>query len=311
MWIWLRMELVSLSVAIFILINSSLREIGRKKGSLLLKYLMAQFVARRMVLRSSFLVEDWWHVLFLLALRLKLRLVPLHSWVIDIFRGISLIECFILGVVSKIGPLLILLYWAPEWSFNLGIVSILRGSFMGIMYGDLRHILGCSSIIGTGWLCVAASYRVTLFTYSFVFYTLSNLILFWSLDQMGTYNLSDRIVNLIPSYKMKIMVSFILMGNVRLPIFLFFMVKMLVIVETKWYFLILLVLLLRRISIVWYARIINVIWSYEGGVSLVWQTVEISSLFFTTFVLSRISSILLVVYLICWVSIIQCNLIVN
>ena len=116
---------------------------------------------------------------------------------------------------------------------------------------------------------MAASYRATLFTYSFVFYTLSNLILFWSLDQMGTYNLSDRIVNLIPSHKMKIMVSFILMGNVRLPIFLFFVVKMLVIVETKWYFLMLLVLLLRGISIVWYARIINVIWSYEGGVSLV------------------------------------------
>jgi hypothetical protein len=56
---WLGMELVSLSVAIFILINSSLREIRRKKGSLLLKYLMAQFVARRIVLRSSFLVEEW------------------------------------------------------------------------------------------------------------------------------------------------------------------------------------------------------------------------------------------------------------
>ena len=295
----------------FILINSSLREMRRKKGSLLLKYLIAQFVAGRIVLRSSFLVEDWWHVLFLLALGLKLRLVPLHSWVIDIFGGISLMECFILRVVSKIRPLLILLYWAPEWSFNLGIVSILRGSFMGIMYRDLRHILRCSSIIGTGWLCVAASYRVTLFAYSFIFYTLSNLILFWSLDQIGTYNLSDRIVNLMPSYKIKIIVSFILMGNVRLPIFLFFIVKILVIVETKWYFLILLVLVLRRISIVWYARIINVIWSYERGASLVWQGMEVSSLFFTTFILSRISSILLVIYLICWVSITQCNLIVN
>jgi NADH-quinone oxidoreductase subunit N len=215
---------------------------------------MAQFVARRIVLRSSFLVEEWWHVLFLLALSLKLRLVPLHSWVIDIFRRMSLIECFILRVVSKIRPLLILLYWAPEWSFNLGIISILWRSFMGIIYRDLRHILRCSSIIGTRWLCVAASYRVTLFTYSFIFYTLSNLILFWSLDQMGTYNLSDGMVNLIPSYKMKMIVSFILIRNVGLPIFLFFMVKLLVIVETKWYFLILLVLLLRRISIVWYAR---------------------------------------------------------
>jgi len=57
-------------------------------------------------------------------------------------------------------------------------------------------------------------------------------------------------VNLIPSYKIKIMVSFILIRNVRLPIFLFFIVKMLVIIETKWYFLIMLVLILRGISIV-------------------------------------------------------------
>ena len=59
MWMWLGIELVSLSVAMFILINSSLREMRRKKGSLLLKYLIAQFVAGRIVLRSSFLVEDW------------------------------------------------------------------------------------------------------------------------------------------------------------------------------------------------------------------------------------------------------------
>jgi len=59
MWIWLRMELVSLGVAIFILVNSSVGEMRRKKGSLLLKYLIAQFVARRIVLRSSFVLVEW------------------------------------------------------------------------------------------------------------------------------------------------------------------------------------------------------------------------------------------------------------
>ena len=304
MWIWLRIELVSLRVAVFILVNSSVREIGRKKRSLLPKYLIAQFVAGGIVLRSSFVLVEWWHVLFILALSLKLRLVPLHSWVIDIFGGISLIECFVLRVVSKIGPLLVLLHWAPDWCFNIRIISILGGSFIRIIYRDLRHILRCSSIIGTGWLCVAASFSTNLFVYSFVFYTLSNLILFWALDQLGTYNLSDRIVNLVPSYKMKIMVSFILIRNVRLPIFLFFIVKMLVIIETKWYFLIILVLILRRISIVWYARVINVIWSYERRSALVWHGMEVSSLFFSVFIISGISSILLVVYLICWISIV-------
>ncbi len=297
-WIWLRIELISLSVAIFILVNRSVREIRGKKRTLLLKYLIVQFVAGRIVLRSSFIIVEWWHILIVLALRLKLGLVPLHSWVIDIFRRISLIECFILRVVSKIRPLLILLHWAPEWAFLLGVISILRGSFIGIIFRDLRHILRCSSIIRTRWLCIAASFSAPLFIYSFIFYSFSNFVLFWALDKSRTYSLSDRIMNLIPSYKIKILVSLILIGNVRLPIFLFFIVKILVIIETKWYFLILLVLIFRRISIVWYARVINVIWSYERGAFLLWQTTSLSSLFFTFFVLSRISGIILIIYLI-------------
>ena len=181
----------------------------------------------------------------------------------------SFIECFILRVVSKIRPLLVLFHWAPDWTFSLRILSILRRSFLRIVYRDLRHILRSSSIIGTGWLCVAASYSLVLLFYSFIFYLLRNLVLFWALDKVRVYSLSDRAANLTISYKIKMLVSLILIRNVGLPIFLFFIVKLLVIVETKWYFFIILVLILRRISIVWYARIVNIIWSYEGQSALV------------------------------------------
>jgi len=55
---WLRIELVSLSVAIYVLVNSSVAVIGGKKRTLVLKYLIVQFVAGRITLRSSLLGDS-------------------------------------------------------------------------------------------------------------------------------------------------------------------------------------------------------------------------------------------------------------
>ena len=73
------MELVSLSVAIYILVNSSVADMRGKKRTLVLKYLMVQFVAGGMTLRSSLLSDSWWEFMLIVALCLKLGLVPLHS----------------------------------------------------------------------------------------------------------------------------------------------------------------------------------------------------------------------------------------
>lgn len=58
LWIWLRIELVSLSVAIYVLVNSSVADIGGKKRTLVLKYLIVQFVAGGITLRSSLLGDS-------------------------------------------------------------------------------------------------------------------------------------------------------------------------------------------------------------------------------------------------------------
>ena len=78
-WMWLRIELVSLRVALFILLNSSANELRRKKRSLLLKYLLVQFVSRGITLASWFLAESWGALLFTVSLCLKLGLFPAHS----------------------------------------------------------------------------------------------------------------------------------------------------------------------------------------------------------------------------------------
>ena len=105
----MRIEFLSLGVAIYLLMSYWGDEIGRKKGTALLKYLMVQFVAGRIILGSLLLSEDWWQVLLVIALALKMGLIPLHSWVVDIFGAISLWEGFYLSVVSKVGPFILML----------------------------------------------------------------------------------------------------------------------------------------------------------------------------------------------------------
>ena len=304
LWIWLGIELVSLSVAIYVLVNSSVADIGGKKRTLVLKYLMVQFVARGITLRSSLLSDSWWELILVVALCLKLGLVPLHSWVVDLFGGISLMDCIVLRVVSKIGPLLILSHWLPrDWAFILRALSIVRGSFIRIIFGDLRHIIRCSSIIGTGWLSISARLGSTALIFCFIFYRASNFVMFWLLEELRVYSLSDSITGLVAGSKMKIVVSLVLMTNLGLPIFLFFIVKLVIILETKWYFLILVTLVLSGVSIIWYSRVINIVWSYEGTSTLGWTSHSLSPGLFAGDVMSGISGLLLVIYLIYWFSI--------
>lgn len=274
-----------------------------KKRTLVLKYLMVQFVAGGMTLRSSLLSDSWWEFMLIVALCLKLGLVPLHSWVVDLFGGISLIDCMILRVVSKIGPLLVLSYWLPsDWAFALRALSIVRRSFIGIIYGDLRHIMRCSSIIGTGWLSISAGLGTSTLLLCFIFYGVSNLVIFWLLEEVRVYSLSDSITGLVGRSKTKILVSLVLMTNLRLPIFLFFLVKLLIIVQTKWYFLLLATLILSRVSIIWYSRVINTIWSYERTSGLGWSSYNVSPILLVSYISSRIGRLILIIYLICWFS---------
>ena len=300
---WLGIELISLSVAIYVLVNSSVADMRGKKRTLVLKYLIVQFVARRITLRSSLLSDSWWELILVVALCLKLGLVPLHSWVVDLFGRISLMDCIVLRVVSKIRPLLVLSHWLPrDWAFILRALSVVRGSFMRIIYRDLRHIMRCSSIIRTRWLTISARLRSTTLLLCFVFYRASNFVMFYLLEELGVYSLSDSMTGLVARSKIKMLVSLVLITNLGLPIFLFFMVKLVVILETKWYFLMLVTLVLSRVSIIWYSRVINIVWSYEGTSTLGWASHSLSPLLFTGYIISRVSGLLLVIYLIYWFS---------
>jgi len=295
---WLRIELVSLRVALFILLNSSANELRRKKRSLLLKYLLVQFVSRGITLASWFLAESWGALLFTVSLCLKLGLFPAHSWVVDIFRVLSFFECFTLGVVSKVRPFVIAMEWGQgDYIVSLRAFSVVSGSILGLVYSDLRHTIACSSIIGTRWLCIATFPRPSVFILSFIFYSLSNLSIFWLLSTLGWSRLSDAITGTRTRYKTKYLGSLALLTNLGLPIFLFFLLKIVVIVETKSYFTLLVLLVLGGVSIVWYSRISTVIWSHERYNVVVWKGKDVAPSMVSLFILSRPLSLTSLLYL--------------
>ena len=295
---WLRIELTSLRVALFILLNSSSNELRRKKRSLLLKYLLVQFVSRGITVASWFLGESWGALLFSVALCLKLRLFPAHSWVVDVFRVLSFFECFTLRVVSKIRPFIIIIEWGQrDYTVALRALSVVRGSILGLVYSDFRHIMACSSIIGTRWLCIASFPNLLVFFISFIFYSLSSLSIFWVLNTLGSSRLSDSITGGGKGHKTKYLRSLALLTNLGLPIFLFFVLKIVVIVEAKSYMVMLGVLVLRRVSIVWYSRISTVIWAYEGYSMVVWMRNHVGPSITSLFILSRPLGLIAILYL--------------
>nr|BAD86515.1 NADH dehydrogenase subunit 2 [Doliolum nationalis] len=262
MWMWLGMELLSLGVAIFVLMSHYDSEMGGKKGTAILKYLMVQFVAGGMVLGSLLLSEEWWQIMLAVALSLKMGLVPLHTWVVDILGALDLWEGFYLGVISKVGPFVLMACWLPsDWMYPLGVVSIIGGSLMGMMYSDSRHILACSSIMGTGWVVIVLGQGPEMVLTSIYLYGVHTMTLLWTTRAIRMASLSSW--GQRDLYKSMGMGA-LLMANLGLPTYAFFVLKLYVVLDTKWYFLLLTTLLASGVSLIWYSRMINVAWMKDG-----------------------------------------------
>ena len=308
MWIWLRIELVSLGVAIFVLISHYDSEIRGKKGTAVLKYLIVQFVARRIVLRSLLLSEEWWQVMLAVALSLKVGLVPLHTWVVDIIRALDLWEGFYLRVVSKVRPFILIACWLPsDWMYMLRAVSIVRRSFLGIMYSDSRHIMACSSIIRTRWVVIILRQGPEIVLMSIYLYGAHTIAVIWTIRVIRIASLSSWGQGHL---RKSASLGLVLMANMGLPTYAFFVLKLYVVLETKWYILLLVSLLASRLSLVWYARMVNVAWMKDGCFKPQLNPKSLS-IFIHRWVTVGVSGVLILPLFFYWFSITQCNLIVN
>lgn len=304
-WIWLRIEIISLRVRTRLLIGRGYERgfLGYKKRSILLKYFIVQFFAGASLLgvfyfsRREGIVSQY---MFFLLLGLKLRLVPFHSWVLDIFRRINIIECYIIRVIPKVRPLVLISNYTFEYRFLLGVISVVGRAALGLIYSDIRHIFACSSIITTGWLCIVSSEDIGIFFICFLIYRSLSLVILFFIYKIRVSSLLERSSRLIRgrcSYKIKIILSLILFRYIRLPFFLTFILKLMVVISSRWYIILGLIISVSRVSIVIYSRIIINVWSYDDLGLLVWVKSDFNNVFLLS-LLTMLVSILRVSLLI-------------
>ena len=97
---------------------------------------------------------------------------------------------------------------------------------------------------------------------SIYLYAAQSALVIWSLQYFEGVSLSKiatgRFYNHRHLHK-SIGLALALIANLRLPSYTFFVLKLYVILETKWYFLLLGALLASSLSLIWYARMINVL----------------------------------------------------
>nr|YP_008083014.1 NADH dehydrogenase subunit 2 [Rhodosoma turcicum]CCO25793.1 NADH dehydrogenase subunit 2 [Rhodosoma turcicum] len=263
--LWLGMETMSLSVIFFCVMTkfSFLGEMSNKSLGLL-KYFFIQVITGGFVLLFFVVGMGGW-VLFVI-LFLKMGVFPGHSWVFDVYGVLSYIECFVLSVFPKFGPLLILyMNVNSEMAFVsfCGVSSVLFGGFLGLNYTDFRMIMGGSSVMNMGWLLISCGGGALVLFGSYLLYVLVLLTFFLFLNFWGV-----KLFMVGTSMSGKILMSFVLMGLLGMPLTLAFIMKLLIMMGSllNYFYVLLFILILGAWGVGLYSRVVNFLVGYEGVV---------------------------------------------
>lgn len=143
-----------------------------RKINTIIKYILVQITMGRVLLmvimvkefRSIFtsgMGSVYLSLVLVVILSVKMRVFPGHTWVVDVFSGLSLFECFLIRVFPKFG-LYVLLFNFFDFSHErlsqvalaVGFFSVLVRRVLGCSYSDVHCVIGCSSIVGGGWLFI-------------------------------------------------------------------------------------------------------------------------------------------------------------
>jgi hypothetical protein len=165
---------------------------------------------------------------------------------------------------------------------------------LGLIYSDIRHIFACSSIITTGWLCIVSSGDLGVFFMCYFMYRSLSLVMLVFIGKVRIISLLERFSRLIGrggSYKAKIMLSLILFRYIRLPFFLTFILKLMIIVVSRWYVTLGFIIIVSRVSIIIYSRIIVNVWSYDDVGLLVWVKSDFSRGFLLSLLVILVSAL--------------------
>lgn len=103
-------------------------------------------------------------ILFIIALMVKLGVVPFHVWVGVVIERMSIGSIILLTFINKLSVIVLLVcYLANFWYITtfLGLSSIILGSLFMFNTPRIRELLAYSSVVTNGWICLITSLNIT------------------------------------------------------------------------------------------------------------------------------------------------------
>lgn len=226
---WVGLELNTLAFIPLILNNSN--KTSRESA---IKYFLTQTLASIIFLISTILPLDSYlrQILIIIRIIIKLGAAPFHSWLPRIVEAISWISLLILLTIQKINPLLILINPQPSIDFIYLPVwlSLIVGSFIGLIQTQLRSLLTYSSINHIGWFLVAWIHRNYLLIIYFITYIVILTPITLLFSKINSFHL-NHLTNIPVSTKIQFLTFILFLSLGGLPPFFGFLPKWAIIQE--------------------------------------------------------------------------------
>jgi NADH-quinone oxidoreductase subunit N len=194
---------------------------NQKISERLIKYFIIQVIASILLL-LFFIINFWLFIFF--PLLVKIGAVPFHFWLIPVLKNLNYYNIFILLVLQKIVPLVLLLQVNIHYLLLcfLCLVNALIGSVIGIFQTAIKNIIGYSSIHHIGWLLIAQLINKTMVLFYLFFY---GLLLFPLIKLCSYFNVKNLQDTLKFSSSFKIILIILILSLAGLPPFLGFLPK--------------------------------------------------------------------------------------
>nr|AXI98857.1 NADH dehydrogenase subunit 2 [Pseudoniphargus salinus] len=252
-WMGLEMNLLSFIPII-------LKKLNKYSTEVAIKYFLIQAISSVYLLFFFLFMKAFLIITIMLALMLKMAAAPFHQWLPSMADGLSWPSLFILLILQKVNPLILLSFLMKPSELLLMlqvfiVSSALIGSVGGLTHSSLRKILAFSSISHMSW--ILASFLISnwaWFNYFFIYsFILMSLVL--SLHSMETFTVNDLLLKNKTYISLLVSVSIMSIGG--LPPFSGFVPKFIVIqslLHDNLFFILFFLLLGTFISLFFYAR---------------------------------------------------------
>nr|AXI98636.1 NADH dehydrogenase subunit 2 [Pseudoniphargus morenoi] len=252
-WIGLEMNLLSF-------IPIMLKKLNKYSTEVAIKYFLVQAISSIYLLFFFLFMNHYLVITLMLVLMLKIGAAPFHQWLPSIADGLSWPTLFILLILQKINPLILVSFLVkPESAVHLLYLfitsSALIGSIGGLSQISLRKILVFSSISHLSWLL--ASFLVSnwawvnyFFIYAFILFSL-----IYTLYKMEIFSINDLLLK--NKVFASLLVSLSIMSIGGLPPFSGFVPKFILMqafLLNNLYFVMFFLLISTFISLFFYSR---------------------------------------------------------